>query len=122
MSRPSALAGTPASDVVEPQVHRVTVRLRYRDRVTGMQTTDKSQTPWKWRADCTCGWGCLSWSWLREYEVIQSGLTREQYVAECGEPVGGTMSWVWEHLAEVKAEEQPSGILRSVPVALVSSR
>lgn len=35
---------------------RVRVRLAYTEH----------GTPWKWRVTCRCGFGALSWAWLRE--------------------------------------------------------
>lgn len=40
--------------------HRVTVRLTYRE-IPG-----RDPIPYKWRGDCTCGWGCISWQWVAE--------------------------------------------------------
>jgi hypothetical protein len=94
-------AAPPALTVVPP--HRVRVYLVYLDwseTGKGRRTNVRTQWPWKWQADCTCGWHCLSWSWSREYGVLQSGLTREEYVAENGEPTGGALVWALEHLAE----------------------
>ena len=54
----------------------------------------------KWRGACTCGWGCLSWSWSREYDVTTSGLPREQWIRENGEPVGGALPLTLAHLEE----------------------
>lgn len=34
--------------------HHVKIRLVYLD----------GATPWKWRADCLCGWRALSWQWV----------------------------------------------------------
>lgn len=37
-------------------LHRVKIRLRY----------TANGVPWKWWAECECGWKCMSWQWLRE--------------------------------------------------------
>lgn len=98
----------PALAVVPP--HRVRVYLVYLDwseTGQGRRTDVRTQWPWKWQADCTCGWHCLSWSWSREYGVLQSGMTREEYIAENGEPTGGALVWALEHLAEKYAAEPP---------------
>lgn len=70
--------------------HRVTIRLR----------RNKNGTPWKWCGYCTCGWGCMSWSWSREYGLIQSGMTLEAYIAEGNSLDGGTLPMALDHLHE----------------------
>lgn len=79
--------------------HRVKVRKAYRVNVNG------EPYPWKWQFDCTCGAGGLSWAWDREYEVIQSGMTREQWIEEQGgEPIGGALPMALAHLEEAYAD------------------
>lgn len=63
-------------------------------------TNGEKRTPYKWFCKCTCGWGGMSGSWWREYEVIQSGMTREQYIEECGEPEGGALVMALEHVGQ----------------------
>lgn len=61
----------------------------------------------KWRGECTCGWGCLSWSWSRVYDFAHSGQTLDEWVADNGQaPTGGVLPMALEHLAKV-APPQP---------------
>lgn len=61
-------------------------------------TIRKIRPHYKWRGACTCGWGCLSWSWSREYDAATSGLERAHWVRENGEPDGGALPMALEHL------------------------
>lgn len=90
--------------------HRVRVYLVYLDwseTGKGRRTDIRTEWPWKWQADCTCGWHCLSWSWSRAYDMERSNLSPEHWIAENGNPVGGTLVWALEHLAEKHAESTP---------------
>lgn len=39
------------------QDHHVTIRLLHID-------VGDERIPYKWRGDCTCGYGCISWQWV----------------------------------------------------------
>ncbi len=63
----------------------------------------KLRPSYKWRANCTCGWSCLSWSWSREFDVLTSGLSRDQWIQESGaQPQGGTLTLAVDHLANAQ--------------------
>lgn len=72
------------------KTHWVKIRLTY--------TNGAKRTPYKWVGNCICGWGCASWSWSREYDVIMSGQTREQWIEENGQPEGGAFPMALEHV------------------------
>lgn len=59
---------------------------------------ERNDRPWKWFFKCTCGAGGMSWSWWREYDVLSSSQTREQWIEDNGEPVGGALIMALEHV------------------------
>lgn len=67
--------------------------------------------PHKWNGSCVCGWGCISWSWDRRYDVIESGQTyaewaKEQGYAEGLLTFGGTMVMALDHV-EIGYRDHP---------------
>jgi hypothetical protein len=74
--------------------HFVTIRLRY------MARQDGTKYPWKWGAECSCGWGCLSWSWSRAYSAAND----PAWEREGNSTVGGALPMALDHLAERQAE------------------
>jgi hypothetical protein len=75
-------------------IHRVHVYKTY-------MFSGEKRTPYKWRFDCLCGAGGISWSWDRKYEAIQSGMDIEAYLAEGNSLYGGALPMALEHLAAV---------------------
>lgn len=69
---------------------RVTVRLLYTD--------DTRTTPYKWAVNCTCGYGGLSWSWSRQYDMETSNLSRDEWIRDNGMPEGGALAMALEHV------------------------
>lgn len=58
--------------------HSVMIRKMYIDHEDGRRTE------YKWRFDCTCGAGGMSWSWARWYDLIESGMAIGEWMDEQG--------------------------------------
>lgn len=102
-TEPSSPTPTQSPTLKVVPEHKVTIRLLYIDYSEtggGRSTFERTDTPYKWRGECTCGWGCISWSWWRERDVLKSGLTRVQWIEENGEPEGGTLVMALDHIAD----------------------
>ena len=67
--------------------HKIRIRLVHLNRWGVVDP--KGTRPWKWRGDCICGWGCLSWQWI--------AIDRP----------GGTLPMAIEHLAD-QIEDLPT--------------
>lgn len=82
---------------------KVRVSLSYLD--DGIVVPRRTLVPYKWRAECSCGWFGISWSWDREWECYSSsrwthtdGPDPEQWKVENGEPVGGALPMALQHV------------------------
>ena len=87
--------------------HKPTDRVRVWLTYVGGRMGQKP-SPYKWAAECTCGWRALSWSWDREWECYTVhgyrlddgtvGPNPEQWIEDNGTPVGGAFVMALDHV------------------------